>query len=133
MAEFRFDRTALLILATVILNLGVDALSRGLRKRLRLKPGLGGKSPIVNNDCKGNMKLYQVDAFTSSLFRGNPAAVVPLERWLDDALLQNHWKTTCRKPRFWCRMTPAMHYAGLPPGRSGFVRSCHTGRRMGGL
>ena len=35
------------------------------------------------------MKLYQVDAFTSSLFRGNPAAVVPLERWLDDALLQN--------------------------------------------
>ena len=32
------------------------------------------------------MKLYQVDAFTSSLFRGNPAAVVPLERWLDDAL-----------------------------------------------
>ena len=40
-AEFRFDRTALLILATVILNLGVDALSRGLRKRLRFKPGLG--------------------------------------------------------------------------------------------
>ena len=40
-AEFRFDRTALLILATVLLNLGVDALSRGLRKRLRLKPELG--------------------------------------------------------------------------------------------
>jgi PhzF family phenazine biosynthesis protein len=35
------------------------------------------------------MKLYQVDAFTSSLFAGNPAAVVPLERWPDDALLQN--------------------------------------------
>ena len=31
----------LLILATVMLNLAVDALSRGLRKRLRLKPGLG--------------------------------------------------------------------------------------------
>lgn len=40
-AEFRFDRTLLLILATVLLNLAVDALSRGLRKRLRLKPGLG--------------------------------------------------------------------------------------------
>ena len=40
-AEFRFDRTLLLILATVMLNLAVDALSRGLRKRLRLKPGLG--------------------------------------------------------------------------------------------
>ena len=35
------------------------------------------------------MKLYQVDAFTDALFAGNPAAVVPLTRWLDDALLQN--------------------------------------------
>ena len=35
------------------------------------------------------MKLYQVDAFTSSLFGGNPAAVVPLDAWLDDRLLQN--------------------------------------------
>lgn len=40
-AEFRFDRTLILILATVILNLMVDALSRGLRKRLRLRPGHG--------------------------------------------------------------------------------------------
>ena len=40
-AEFRFDRTALLILATVLLNLGVDALSRALRQRLRLQPGHG--------------------------------------------------------------------------------------------
>jgi predicted PhzF superfamily epimerase YddE/YHI9 len=34
------------------------------------------------------LSLYQVDAFTSQVFRGNPAAVVPLERWLDDATLQ---------------------------------------------
>jgi PhzF family phenazine biosynthesis protein len=34
------------------------------------------------------LRLYQVDAFTSRLFGGNPAAVVPLERWLDDATLQ---------------------------------------------
>jgi len=33
--------------------------------------------------------LYQVDAFTGRLFGGNPAAVVPLEAWLDDATLQN--------------------------------------------
>ncbi|NCU03071.1 MAG: PhzF family phenazine biosynthesis protein [Chitinophagaceae bacterium] len=32
--------------------------------------------------------LYQVDAFTSTLFKGNPAAVVPLEKWIDDALMQ---------------------------------------------
>lgn len=32
--------------------------------------------------------LYQVDAFTGRLFRGNPAAVMPLSEWLDDATLQ---------------------------------------------
>ncbi|MBK5722674.1 PhzF family phenazine biosynthesis protein [Dysgonomonas sp. Marseille-P4677] len=33
-------------------------------------------------------KLYQVDAFTEKLFGGNPAAVCPLNEWLDDNLLQ---------------------------------------------
>lgn len=32
--------------------------------------------------------LFQVDAFADGLFQGNPAAVVPLESWLPDALLQ---------------------------------------------
>jgi len=35
------------------------------------------------------LPLYQVDAFTSKLFGGNPAAVVPLEKWLDTSVLQN--------------------------------------------
>lgn len=35
------------------------------------------------------LTVYQVDAFTRERFRGNPAAVIPLEDWLDDALLQN--------------------------------------------
>ncbi|MBT2787759.1 MULTISPECIES: PhzF family phenazine biosynthesis protein [unclassified Halomonas] len=35
-----------------------------------------------------NIDLYQVDAFASKPFEGNPAAVCPLEVWLDDALLQ---------------------------------------------
>jgi len=34
------------------------------------------------------LKLYQVDAFATRVFEGNPAAVCPLEHWLDDALLQ---------------------------------------------
>lgn len=33
--------------------------------------------------------LYQVDAFTSEIFHGNPAAVCPLEKWLPDTTLQN--------------------------------------------
>jgi PhzF family phenazine biosynthesis protein len=32
--------------------------------------------------------LYQVDAFTGRLFGGNPAAVCPLDSWLDDEALQ---------------------------------------------
>ena len=32
--------------------------------------------------------LYQIDAFTSRLFSGNPAAVCPLEDWLEDGVLQ---------------------------------------------
>lgn len=34
------------------------------------------------------LDLYQVDAFTAKPFGGNPAAVVPLGDWLDDATLQ---------------------------------------------
>jgi PhzF family phenazine biosynthesis protein len=32
--------------------------------------------------------IYQIDAFTSQVFSGNPAAVCPLEAWLDDRTLQ---------------------------------------------
>jgi PhzF family phenazine biosynthesis protein len=34
------------------------------------------------------LRLFQIDAFASRVFAGNPAAVVPLEAWLDDATLQ---------------------------------------------
>jgi PhzF family phenazine biosynthesis protein len=34
------------------------------------------------------LPFYQVDAFTGDLFGGNPAAVVPLERWLPEATMQ---------------------------------------------
>ena len=32
--------------------------------------------------------IYQIDAFASRVFSGNPAAVCPLKGWLDDAVLQ---------------------------------------------
>ncbi len=35
------------------------------------------------------LKIYQVDAFTDAVFGGNPAAVIPLETWLSDELMQN--------------------------------------------
>ena len=34
------------------------------------------------------LTLYQIDAFTNQLFGGNPAAVIPLKKWIDDGLMQ---------------------------------------------
>ncbi len=35
-----------------------------------------------------NLPFFQVDAFATGPFEGNPAAVIPLDHWLPDALLQ---------------------------------------------
>jgi PhzF family phenazine biosynthesis protein len=34
------------------------------------------------------LPIYHIDAFTSELFEGNPAAVCPLDKWLPDELMQ---------------------------------------------
>ena len=34
------------------------------------------------------LALYQIDAFANKLFTGNPAAVIPLKKWITDALMQ---------------------------------------------
>ncbi len=34
------------------------------------------------------LTLYQIDAFANKVFGGNPAAVIPLEQWLDAPLMQ---------------------------------------------
>lgn len=46
---------------------------------------------FVSNVYEYAMKLtlYQVDAFTSKVFGGNPAAVIPLEKWMDERMMQN--------------------------------------------
>lgn len=35
------------------------------------------------------LKQYQVDAFATRVFEGNPAAICPLDAWLDDDLMQS--------------------------------------------
>jgi PhzF family phenazine biosynthesis protein len=35
-----------------------------------------------------NLSIYQADAFADELFRGNPAAVIPLTEWLPASLMQ---------------------------------------------
>lgn len=36
-----------------------------------------------------NIPIYQIDAFAEKVFKGNPAAVCPLENWLPDDILQS--------------------------------------------
>lgn len=35
------------------------------------------------------MTIYQVDAFNDKVFKGNPAAVIPLNEWISDTLMQS--------------------------------------------
>jgi PhzF family phenazine biosynthesis protein len=44
----------------------------------------------LNKSENQNMKkiIYQVDAFTDEIFKGNPAAVCPLKAWLNDEVMQ---------------------------------------------
>ncbi len=35
------------------------------------------------------LPIYQVDAFADAVFKGNPAAIMPLENWLPDATMQS--------------------------------------------
>lgn len=54
------------------------------------------------------LPLYWIDAFTDRVFAGNPAAVVPLERWLDDALLQQiAFENGLSETAFFVRRGPA--------------------------
>ena len=53
-----------------------------IRKSGELKAGM-------NNDKKMKIPIYQIDAFTSEVFSGNPAAVCMLDSWFDDKLLKS--------------------------------------------
>ncbi len=36
-----------------------------------------------------DLDIFQVDAFAEQVFKGNPAAVCPLDMWIADEILQN--------------------------------------------
>ena len=42
----------------------------------------------VTNTSFMKLPIYQIDAFASELFTGNPAAVCPLEEWISETLMQ---------------------------------------------
>jgi len=47
--------------------------------------------------------IYQIDAFTNTIFGGNPACVVPLNSWLpDETLLKITQENAVAETAFFC-------------------------------
>lgn len=63
------------------------------------------------------IKIYQVDAFTDTLFSGNPAAVCPLpEAWLDDATMQHiAFENNLAETAFYINNNGACHIRWFTP------------------
>lgn len=62
------------------------------------------------------IRQYQVDAFTAKVFGGNPAAVCPLDAWLDDTLLQSiAAENNLSETAFFVRTTDGFHLRWFTP------------------
>ena len=65
---------------------------KAARPSRRIAPARPARSPSLNGKAvkSRTLPMYQVDAFTTRRFHGNPAAVVLLEsKWLPDDLMQS--------------------------------------------
>ena len=62
------------------------------------------------------LKLFQIDAFTSTVFSGNPACVVPLDYWLDDnTLLQIAKENAVAETAFFTKKDDHFHLRWFTP------------------
>ncbi|HEU4472184.1 MAG TPA: PhzF family phenazine biosynthesis protein, partial [Flavisolibacter sp.] len=62
------------------------------------------------------LPIYQVDAFANSVFRGNPAAVVPLEGWISDELmLQIAMENNLSETAFFMKTDEGYHLRWFTP------------------
>ena len=63
------------------------------------------------------LPLYQIDAFTGRLFAGNPAAVCPLEEWLDASTMQSiAAENNLSETAFFVRRGDGYHLRWFTPG-----------------
>jgi PhzF family phenazine biosynthesis protein len=63
------------------------------------------------------LPIYQVDAFASKVFAGNPAAVCPLNEWLPDATLQSIAReNNLSETAFFVRTNGRYHLRWFTPG-----------------
>jgi PhzF family phenazine biosynthesis protein len=64
-----------------------------------------------------NVPIYQVDAFASKLFGGNPAAICPLDAWLPDATLQSiAAENNLAETAYYIRKNGGFHIRWFTPG-----------------
>ena len=69
------------------------------------------------------LDLYQVDAFARDPFTGNPAAVVPLDNWLPDEVLQNiAMENNLSETAYFVKTPEGYHIRWFTPGVE--VRLC---------
>jgi PhzF family phenazine biosynthesis protein len=63
------------------------------------------------------LTLYQLDAFTDQVFKGNPAAVVPLQSWLPDLLMQQiAIENNLSETAFFVKTDEGYHIRWFTPG-----------------
>ncbi len=64
-----------------------------------------------------DLPIYQVDAFSSAVFSGNPAAICPLENWLSDKDLQAIAReNNLSETAFFVREADGFHLRWFTPG-----------------
>tara|TARA_B100001750_G_scaffold197449_1_gene170106 strand:- start:275 stop:1057 length:783 start_codon:yes stop_codon:yes gene_type:complete len=69
------------------------------------------------------LDLYQVDAFANRVFEGNPAAVVPLDKWLPDKKMQSiAQENNLSETAFFCKSGESFDLRWFTPNRE--VKLC---------
>ena len=62
--------------------------------------------------------IYQVDAFAEKVFQGNPAAIVPLENWIEDKLMQNiAMENNLAETAYFVKTDNGYHIRWFTPGK----------------
>ena len=69
------------------------------------------------------LDLYQVDAFANKIFEGNPAAVVPLDKWLPNKVMQSiAQENNLSETAFFCKSSEGFELKWFTPNRE--VKLC---------
>ncbi len=69
------------------------------------------------------LNFYQVDAFANKIFQGNPAAVIPLDKWLPNEVMQSiAQENNLSETAFFCKSSKGFDIRWFTP--SGEVKLC---------